>query len=107
MSQERATISNWERNADLAWLAENLEVFCGAAQSGFEQAGRGALAIDLTNPLETGGYPAAYWPQSYVDEFASQAVARVVQTYDPENDVVIMLLKAGEKMSIYRLRKPE
>ena len=48
MTPENPKIPDWalqERQADLDWIAENLDVFWTAATAAFEDVGRGAVVI--------------------------------------------------------------
>ena len=48
MTPENKKIPDWahrERQADLDWIAENLDVFWTAATAAFEDIGRGAIVI--------------------------------------------------------------
>jgi len=65
MTPENQHIPGWarrERQADLGWLAENLDAFWTAATTGFEDAGRGAIVVDTTlEPIPGKGNPFAYF----------------------------------------------
>ena len=93
-----------EQQLDLTWLAENLDIFRSVAVEAATRHGRGALAVDLVRPPVDGGNLCIYWPQNHIDAYAGEAVCGLVREYDPEAEVVVMLLKPGDRISAYRLR---
>ena len=101
-------IPEWARQeslSDLSWLSENLHVFWPAAQKQYQEQGRGAVVVDTTvQPVEGKGNPFAYFPQEMVAEETDADVQRMVKQYDPEREMVVVLLKSEEKVSSYRVR---
>ena len=61
MTPENPTIPDWaqrERQADFAWIQENLDVFWTTATTALEDAGRGAIVVDTAlEPVQGGGNP--------------------------------------------------
>jgi len=61
MTPEHARIPAWaqrERQADFAWIAENLDLFWTTATTALEDAERGAIVVDTTlEPIQGGGNP--------------------------------------------------
>ena len=58
MSKEDKIITNWPekaREAELAWIKENLVVFCDFAAEQYEENGRGAVYIDTSQYDEERG----------------------------------------------------
>ncbi len=111
--ERRPHIPAWaerERVGDLAWIAENLPEFWGAAQRGFEEFGRGAIAVDTTvQPDSDRGNPMYYFAQDQISllDFVSEDEIRMVREYDPRWQFVAMLLKAQDRVSSYRVGVPD
>ncbi len=106
MSPERCNIPDWarqERQVDLAWVRENLDVFWISSWLAFEDIGRGALAIDTTVQIPEGGNPFGYLSQEIIENEGDEDTKRKVREYDPHNEFVIVLLKLEEKSSTYRV----
>lgn len=102
MTPERPDWARRERAADLKWIRENLHVFVPAAKASFKEQGRGAIVIDTTQqPVEGVGNPFAYYPQAVIERKDDEDVKRIVRDYDPQEELVLVLLKAEERMSIY------
>jgi len=105
MTPENPNIPDWaqrERLADLAWIGENLDVFWRTATAAFEDVGRGAIVVDTTvQPTSGAGNPFAYVSQEQVEEHGDEDTRRMVSGYDPTNELVLVLLKSGDRISIY------
>lgn len=94
-----------ERQGDLSWIQENLEVFEVASKLAFEDAGRGAIVVDTTvQPLPDQGHPFGYFTQKQIEEFDDQDTQRMVRDYNPGQEFVIVLLKPKERISTYRVQ---
>ena len=104
----RKPLPNWakrERTSDLAWINENLHILWPAAQEQYEKVGHGAIVVNtLSRPLGTGN-PFAYLTQEQAQETFDSDVQRLVRQYDPETEIVIVLLKEQGKQSSYRLKQ--
>ena len=96
-----------ERDSDFAWIRENQHLFWDAAQEQYKKLGRGAIVIDTTSqPLGIGtGNPFMYCPQEEIDQTDDKDVQRMLQEYDPETEIVVVLLKKHNKVSSYRLKQ--
>jgi hypothetical protein len=107
MTPERHNIPDWacqEREADLAWISENLGIFCTVATDALEDSGRGAIVVDTTSlPVPGAGHPFGYFSQEQVDEYGDEDSRRMVADYHPEQELVLVLLKPGERSSTYRV----
>ena len=107
MTPENRNIPDWarrERQADTTWISENIGVFWAAAAAAFEDAGRGAIVVDTTlEPIPGAGNPFAYFSQDQVQGQGDGDIARMVSEYDPTHEVVLVLLKSGNRTSTYRV----
>ena len=106
--KERRPIPSWaerERSGDLQWIVENMHVLWPAAQRAYASAGRGALVVDLTTLMGT-GHPFLYSPKADIAEHADADDLRMVNQYNPQRELVIILLKANERSSTYRVQSP-
>lgn len=107
--REQRPIPPWaerERREDMAWIAENLQDFWAVAKAGYEKVGRGALIVDTMVQPTGGGHPFGYITQEQIRQLGSQDEMRMVAAYDPAWELVIILLKAGDRMSSYRIGIP-
>lgn len=107
MSAENRTTPDWalrERESDLAWIAENLPIFEFASRMAYEVSGRGALMVDVTSQPQPGrGNPFGYVLLEQLATFADEDTIRMVQTYKPEQEFVLLLLKETGRSSTYRI----
>jgi hypothetical protein len=107
MTPENRNIPDWahrDRQADLAWIKENPDVFWTAATAAFEDTGRGAIVVDTTSqPVPGAGHPFAYFSQERVEERDNENTRRMVAEYDPTQELVLVLLKSGDRTSTYRV----
>ena len=108
MTVEQNNIPDWakrERQHDMKWIPENLHIFWPAATDAYVQAGRGVIIVDTTQqPVEGLGHPFGYFPQSFVEQRDSEDIKRMVREYDPDNELVVAMLKPGERISAYRVQ---
>ena len=107
MAPENQACLDWEQQLDFEWLAENLDIFRSVVVEATARHGRGAVAVDLIRPPVNGGNLCVYWPQKHIDACAGEAVRALVREYEPESEVVVMILKPGDRISAYRLRVRE
>ena len=107
MIPERKHIPNWarrEREADLDWIAENLDVFWAASSLTFVEAGRGAIVVDTTiQPAPGLGHPFGYFSQEQVDEAANDDTKRMAKEYDPSQEFVLVLLNPRPHQHLSRV----
>jgi hypothetical protein len=108
MPERKRDIPEWarrERLADLAWIIENLPGFWVAAQRGFSEFGRGAVTVDTTIQPEPGkGNPIWYVPQELINQHFSEDEQRLVSRYQPDAELVTILLKPDARVSTYRVQ---
>ena len=107
MSPEKR-IPDWaqrERLHDLSWLSENLHVFWPADQQQYQEQGRGALVVDITERVgERGVHPFTYATQELIEEGDDVNLQRLVREYEPEREMVVTLLKHQDRVSSYRVQ---
>jgi hypothetical protein len=108
MTTEKPNIPEWalrERQHDLAWLGENIELFYLAATAACREAGRGAIVVDVTSrPVPGLGHPFGFVIQEEIERSGDEESKRLVGEYEPATDFVVMLLKSHNRTSTYRLR---
>ncbi len=107
MSKERPQIPDWakkERIRDFLWIQENSEIFWKSATEQYKSEGRGALYVDTTKRPTGHGNPFAYFPQKTVEELEDKDVIRMVKNYDPDTEIVIVLIKTQERTSAYQIQ---
>ena len=98
-----------ERAEDLAWIQDNWHVLWPAAQRSFEAVGRGAVVIDTTTTIvhKTGqGNPMFYLNEARIEQMQYPNSLRMVRGYNPESELVAMLLKSQQRVSTYRVLMP-
>ena len=91
-----------EREGDLDWIRENLDIFWPAARIGYQMVGRGALIVDTTVISEE-GHPFSYVNQVLVEREGNEDVQRIVREYKPDAEFVTSLLKSLDRVSSYRI----
>jgi hypothetical protein len=104
---ERGGIPDWarrERGRDLEWIKENLHIFQPAAKNAYKELGRGAIVVDTTSRPTGEGNPFAYFPQEIIAEGDDEDTKRMVSEYNPKDEIVILLLKSGDRSSTYRIQ---
>lgn len=92
-----------DRDLDLKWITKNVRVISAAAKNHYLAGGRGTLIFDHT---ADGGAPDSYFiPQGEIPNDDSQT-RLMVDEYDPSAEMVVSILKPGNRMSTYRLGLP-
>ena len=107
MTVEQGPIPDWalrERQYDMEWIKENLYIFWPAATGAYVGLGRGAIIVDTTSRPTGGGHPFGYFPQSFIDDYEYDDIKRMVREYDPDNELVVVMLKPGDHISTYRVQ---
>jgi len=104
--RERGRFPAWaerERARDLAWIRENLHVFWPVAQRAYDELGRGAIVVDTTSRPTGEGHPFGYLPQEKVEETGDEDAEPMVREYDTTWEMVTVLLKPQDRVSVYRV----
>jgi hypothetical protein len=97
--------AQWERQSDLGWIAENRDAFWTVATTAFQDVGPGAIVVDTTvQPLPGSGHPFGYFSQGPIEQQAYEDTMRMVSEYDPQHEFAVVLLKAQDRISTYRMR---
>ena len=108
MNAERLPQPNWmqqERQADLDWIGENLDVFWLAAETAFPDTQRGAIVVDTTvRPSPDAGNPFACLACDQIKPYADEDTQRMLTEYDPARELVLVLLKKDHRTSTYRVQ---
>ena len=105
----RPLLPDWaqrDRIPDMAWIGENMHIFWSVAQQRYPQIGRGAIVVDTTErPRPDAGHPYVYCNQQEIDAARYEDALRMVREYEPEKEVVIVLLKRQMRISVYRIHQ--
>ena len=103
---ETPTLPDWalrERKRDMEWIRENLDLFWSAAVDGFKEDGRGAIVVDAESRPTGRGNPFGYVPGEVLDSAKDEEIKRMVREYDPQRELVLVLLKPEDRTSTYRV----
>ncbi len=107
MTPERNKLPDWarrEREGDLDWIRENLDSFWPLARNIFHDVGRGVIVVDTTQQPDGGGHPFGYLTQENVEKSGEEDTIRIMNTYDPEEEFVLLMIKTKDRTSTYRVR---
>jgi hypothetical protein len=107
MTLENGPIPDWalqERQYDMEWIKENLYIFWPVATEAYVGLGRGAIIVDTTSRPTGEGHPFGYFPQSFIEQYEYDDIKRMVRDYDPDNELVVVVLKPEDHISTYRVQ---
>jgi hypothetical protein len=93
-----------ERLWDLIWLARYLRLFGIVARNAYPILGRGVVVIDATVRSVWGRHPWGYLPLADVELSRVPEAFSLAQRYDPEQELVAMIVKGHGQAQVYRLR---
>ena len=93
-----------ERWVELDWIIHNLIVFAPAAASGHRRFGRGALIVDTSPEHKNETCPFAYFSQEEIATYEDRDINQMIASYDPLEEMVIILLQGERRSSSYRVR---
>lgn len=107
MTPERNPIPEWAHDAreqDMSWIQENLDIFWESAAAAVKLMGRGALCVDaVSRPLGNQNL-FTFFTAEELARFESEHIQEMVEVYEPDEEFVIVLLKAAGMMSTYRVK---
>lgn len=107
MTAEHHPIPEWalaDRDHDMTWIRENLDVFWYSASMAARQLGRGAIFVDATTKPLGQKNLFTFFLLDEVTRFEDEEINRMIEAYDPEKEFVIVLLKTEGRISSYRMR---
>lgn len=107
MAKENIELTDWtskEYEADRTWIDENLPVLRNAALSEYDEIGPGAVFID-TREYDEGknSHPFYYLSQANIEELENEETKQVISEYSPNQELVIVLIKTGERECVYKI----
>ena len=90
--------------ADIAYIKANWAVLAAEAWSGWVEHGCGAMLIDLGSGLSPlAGYRTRLAANRHASGWPSAAIAAQVQHYDPQSEIIILVLRNDQTLMAYRL----
>ncbi len=92
-----------ERMSDLIWLDRHLPLFGQIGKSAYSILGRGVVVIDATVRSVWGRHPLGYLPLADVERNGVQESISLAHGYDPDQEVVVMIVKQQGHANVYRL----
>src|SRR5688572_9763307 len=107
--ERKPHIPRWaerERLSDMAWIAENLQLFWSVAQAAYAEVGRGAIVADTTVQSTSGEHPFGYVTREAIVVSGDSDAIRMVAQYEPDWQFVALLLKSEGRVSTYRIGVP-
>ncbi len=96
---------NGEQKRELEWIEQHRDIFWLTSFAASQQLGFGTLIIDTTNQLPEGGHPIGYlvWDENKNPDVITQNSR---QTYDPNTEYLVTLLKPEGHVSTYKDEAP-
>lgn len=79
-------------------------IFWPAATEAYVGLGRGAIIVNTTARPTGEGHPFGYFPQSFIEQYEYADIKRMVRDYDPDNELVVVVLKPEDHISTYRVQ---
>jgi hypothetical protein len=90
--------------ADIAYIKDNWAVLAAEAWNGWVERGSGAILIDLGSGLAPlAGYRTQLSTKGHACGWPSAAIAAQIQQYDPQYEVIILVLRNDQTLMVYRL----
>jgi len=107
MAVEKIELTDWtskEYEVDRVWIDENLTVLQPFALSEFDETGPGAILVKTTEYDEDESrHPCYYLSQAIIEDLENEEIKRMVRVYEPLQEFVLVLVKAGEHECVYRV----
>jgi hypothetical protein len=93
--------SELEKQEDYSWIVSNRCLFWLVATAAHDQIGRGAIMVDTTSNAPSGnGNPFTYQTEGEI-ELRDETLSGHLQTYMPDREFVIVLLKTDGQFNSY------
>ena len=90
--------------ADIAYIKDNWAVLAAEAWSGWVERGCGAMLIDLGSGLAPlAGYRTQLSANGHASGWPSAATAAQIQQYNPQCEVIFLVLRNDQTLMAYRL----
>jgi hypothetical protein len=90
--------------ADIAYIKDNWAVLAAEAWTGWVEHGCGAMVIDLGSGLAPlAGYRTQLSVNRHASGWPSAAIAAQIQQYNPQCEVIILVLRNDQTLLVYRL----
>ena len=106
MGKENPNISSWPektREAENAWIEDNMDVLSKYASEQYEENGRGAVYIDTAHYDKEMGHPFSFMPLGILEEDGREEVVAQVREYDPFQDFILILMKETPHFSLHQI----
>ena len=104
MSAEKNKLTDWQekaRQADLAWIEENIHAFKALADAEFDEHGPGAILVNTNLGSEDKGHPYWYFPQAIIEMMGDEETIGKVREYDPKSELVIILQTPQNRQRVF------
>ena len=108
MTPEQNTVSYPEaqRQLELDWIERNTPLLSTKAAGYFGLVGRGAIIVDAaTKPLSEGPL-FTYFSKEQMEHIADADINEMVDDYDPDKELVVLLLLPQSQTQAYRINIP-
>ena len=92
-----------QRELELAWIDRNTPLFSAKASGYFDLVGRGAIIVDSTVKRLGEGALFTYFSKEQMEHIANTEVSEMVDTYDPVNEFVVLLILPQDEIRAYRV----
>jgi len=105
MTPEKNTNQFTEANSaiELAWIDHNTPLLSTKAAGYFGLVGRGAIIVDAAaKPLGEGAI-FTYFSKEQMEHITNIEVSKIVDTYDPANEFVVLLVLPQDEIRAYRV----
>ena len=95
-----------ETEKDLSWIHEHASLLSSKACGWFKLVGRGAILVDAAaKPLGDDNL-FTFFNRDEFRRFNDEEINLVLETYDPTEEFVLVMLKPEEQLHPYRIQIP-